>query len=293
MTATKIATIKSALNAGSVIPYLGSGVLALETANAAVPSSPEALVQRLVAKASVPHKIRNNLTAAAQFIENFKHRKTLVGLMNEAFSVPAQPTDLHRYLASLKSLPMVVDVWYDNAMSSALGNSHGDERVATWGQIQGQSQSEHFGQWTQAYSAVGTPVDDAVIDHWQTLLYKPQGAVVPDKNYLVSDTDFVEVLTEIDIQTPIPAAVQQRRSGRHFLFLGCRFANQLERTLARQIMKRSSAKHWAVLPEALTKNEQRFLAEQNIQRIDMPLAEFVAALMREQASLPQQQVVNL
>jgi hypothetical protein len=86
------------------------------------------------------------------------------------------------------------------------------------------------------------------------------------------------VLTEIDIQTPIPAIVQQRRSGRSFLFLGCRFANQRERTFARQIIKRSSAKHWAVLPEPPTKNELRFLQEKNIQRIDMPLAEFVDAL---------------
>ena len=32
---------------------------------------------------------------------------------------------------------------------------------------------------------------------------------------------------EIDIQTPIPAIVQQRRKDRNFLFLGCRFAYQL------------------------------------------------------------------
>jgi hypothetical protein len=47
------------------------------------------------------------------------------------------------------------------------------------------------------------------------------------RNFLVSDSDYVEVLTEIDIQTPIPAVVQQRRTGRNFLFLGCRFSNQL------------------------------------------------------------------
>jgi hypothetical protein len=35
---------------------------------------------------AVPGKIKNRLTAAAQFIENFKHRKTLVKAMNEAFA---------------------------------------------------------------------------------------------------------------------------------------------------------------------------------------------------------------
>lgn len=56
------------------------------------------------------------------------------------------------------------------------------------------------------------------------------------------------------------------------------FSNQLERTFARQIMKRSSDKHWAILPGDLTRNEARFLTEQNIQRIDMPLEAFVAAI---------------
>ena len=114
---------------------------------------------------------------------------------------------------------------------------------------------------------------------WSTLLYQPLGSVTPAANYLVSDTDFVEVLTEIDIQTPIPEPVQNIRTGGHFLFLGCRFAHQLDRLFARQIMKRSSDRHWAVLPAEPTRNEARFLEQQNIERIDMPLAEFVEAFM--------------
>jgi SIR2-like domain len=94
----------------------------------------------------------------------------------------------------------------------------------------------------------------------------------------VSDSDYVEVLTEIDIQTPIPQVVQQLRTERSFLFLGCRFRNQLERSFARQIMKRSSDKHWVVLEHEPTRNEARFLAEQNIETIRMPLAEFAGQL---------------
>jgi hypothetical protein len=52
-------------------------------------------------------------------------------------------------------------------------------------------------------------------------------------------------------------------------------------------MKRSSDKHWAVLPGELTRNEARFLAEQNIQRIDMPLEEFVAVLTGSSSDVEQ------
>jgi hypothetical protein len=71
--------------------------------------------------------------------------------------------------------------------------------------------------------------------------------------------------------------VQEIRDGRHFLFLGCRFSTQLERLFARQIMKRSSDKHWAVLPDEPTRNEAHFLEELNVKRIPMSLADFVPA----------------
>jgi hypothetical protein len=266
--------IIAALDRGSAVPYLGPGLLELvgpaETGTA-LPASADDLVGRLTAKASVPHKIRKNLTGAAQFIENFRHRRTVKAAMTGAFRSTVPPAPLHRYLASLPALPLMVHTWYDDLPQKALASR------SNWGAVQGISQAEHFGTWVHYFNSQGVQVEPGTA-HWDTLLYQPIGSVSPAENYLVSDSDYVEVLTEIDIQTPIPEAVQRLRTGRHFLFLGCRFANQLDRLFARQIMKRSSAKHWAVLPLEPTRNELRFLAEQNIERIDMPLASFADAL---------------
>jgi len=261
--------IRDALARGALIPYLGPGMLDLVPGGVPVPASPEQLVAQLTAKTAVPHKIRTRLTAAAQYIENFKHRKSLVALMNQAYAPGAPPAPLHRQFAALP-LPLVVDAWYDDAMQTALAGRR------DWGQVQGLSQAEHFGSWFGFYGADGTLIPDELAAGWTTLLYKPLGGVAPAGNFLVSDSDYVEVLTEIDIQTPIPPAVQSLRGGRHFLFLGCRFNDQLQRTFARQIMKRSSDRHWAVLPGEPTRNEARFLAEQNIARLDLSLAEFAA-----------------
>lgn len=265
---TTLDDIAATLAAGRLIPYLGPAMLGL-CPDYAVPGTPEALAARLTAKASVPHKIRNSLTRSAQFIENFKHRKTLVKLMNEAYAAPAAHSPLHAALAAL-DLPLIVDTWYDDAMSHALAGRE------DWGQLQGLCQAEHFGQWTGGYDAAGRWIENRPLPHWRTILYKPLGGHAPAANYLVSDTDFVEVLTEIDIQTPIPATVQDLRAGRSFLFLGCRFNDQLSRSFARQIMKRSSDRHWAVLSEAPTRMEARFLAEQDITRIEVPLDVFAA-----------------
>lgn len=270
--------IRAGLVNGRVIPYIGPGVLSLEESAPGIPASPETLVGKLTAKASVPHKIRNNLTAAAQFIENFKHRKTVVAAMTEAFSPPKPPTALHRYLANLPQLPLWVHAWYDDLPQRAL-----TEQGRSWGVVQGVSQSEHLGQWVHYFDADGSRRENLIAESteapWPTLLYQPLGSVAPAANYLVSDSDYVEVLTEIDIQTPIPRTVQQLRTGRGFLFLGCRFSTQLERIFARQIIKRSSDRHWAVLPEEPTRNELRFLEQCHIERIETPLKEWVDALI--------------
>lgn len=291
MSAELIDEIRAAFAEGLTIPYLGPGVLALAGEACTVPASPDALVARLTEKASVPHKIRNNLTAAAQFIENFKHRNTVKAAMTEAFTNAMQPTAFHRYLAEMPNLPLMVHAWYDDLPGKALA-----ARTEPWGIAQGISQSEHFGNWVHYYESDATllpnpPESNFSVDscapamapgeakRWKTLLYEPLGSIAPAQNYLVSDTDFVEVLTEIDIQTPIPEPVRDIRKGRHFLFLGCRFGKQLDRLWARQVSKRSSDFHWVVLPGELTKNERRFLEEKNIKRIDMPLEDFADALM--------------
>jgi len=261
--------LTAGLAEGRLAPYLGPGLLTL-CDGAVPPADPLALAAALTAQVTVPGKIRNRLTAAAQFTENFKHRSTLVKAMNGIYAAAPEPSPLHRWLAALPA-PLIVDTWYDDTMRHALAGR------SDWAEIQGLSQSEHFGQWTGRYDAAGQPLGDGSAAP-VTWLYKPWGGHAPAGNFLVSDTDFVEVLTEIDIQTPIPDVVQQRRSELGFVFLGLRFNDQLPRAFARQILKRSGGPHHAVLPDEPTRMETRFLEEMGITRIAMPLAAAAAAL---------------
>lgn len=262
--------ILAGLEAGQIVPYLGPGIWAAAATPPAHPADPLQLVAKLTERVTVSHKLRKNLTGAAQYIENFKHRKTLSGLMNTAFAGKGRPAELHEFIASLHKLPLIVDTWYDDAMQQALAKN------PDWGQVQGVSQAEHEGEWVRYYTATDGPADAETAKKWQTLLYRPLGSSSPAQNYIVSDSDYVEILTEIDIQTPIPETVQQRRAGRNFLFLGCRFNQQLDRIFARQILKRSSDKHWAIIGDGSTRNEERFLKEMNISRLDMPLSEAIS-----------------
>jgi hypothetical protein len=252
------------LRTGSAIPYLGTGVT--ELAKPAVPMNPEALAAFLGSKVALPRRAKGNAWAAAQHIESTKHRATVTALMSEAFATPVEPTPLHLHLAKLQ-LPLIVDSWYDGAMRTAFAGRSG------WGEIQGITRAG-IGEdrWYRFYDAAGHEVDRALAKGWGTILYKPHGSIAPAKNFLITDADYVEVLTEIDIQTPIPDEVKARRTGRSFLFLGCRFNDQLLRTYARQVSKRSAESHYAVVePDTLSKNELRFLVNQGLTPLAIPL----------------------
>lgn len=270
----QLAPLAAEVAAGRLIPYLGAEVLALGPVESPVPTGARALSHLLSSRSAVPGRIRNNLWHTAQYIETFKHRVTVDRLMAEIFKPIPEPNHLHRWLASLPGLPLIVDTWYDGAMRAAMAG-RGD-----WGSIQGASKARrnHDVAWVRAFDAAAKECDESAAAGWTTVLYKPHGAAQPDGDVLASDSDYVEVLTEIDLQTPIPDAVKAWRRGRGFLFLGCRFYDQILRTFARCIIRRSGGPHYAVVPDDLTPNERKFLANEGITPIVLPLAEAALAL---------------
>ena len=257
------------VTAGRLIPYLGPGVAALAPGGG--PSAPQGLCAMIEAEVRAPKRARGNLWAVAQYVEGRRFRATLEAIVRRAFAAPGGANPLLDWLA-VQGCPLIVDAWYDGAMVAAL-------KGRDWGLVQGISRSGEWAEiWHRSYGADGTERPEGADPRWRTLLYKPHGYAAPGHSFLVSDADYVEVLTEIDIQTPIPDQVQARRQGRGFLFLGCRFDDQTLRTFARQIAKRSGGGHVAVIDGPLTRMEARFMQELGITRLDLPLTDVVARL---------------
>jgi hypothetical protein len=268
----ELAGLRAEVVAGRLIPYLGPDLLTLD-GEPPVPAGARALAHRLGAQVAVPGRFRDNLWHAAQYIESHRHRLTLDRLLADAFAAPVPAGALQRWLAGLE-LPLVVDTWYDGALTTAFCGRAG------WGQVQGASKARRcdHAPWTRAFGADGAECDPAAAAAWQTVVYKPHGAAWPKGDLLASDSDYVEVLTELDIQTPIPDEVKRRRRGRGFLLLGCRFYDQVLRNFARCLIKHSGGPRFAVVPDDLTRNEIRFLAAEGIRPLALPLAEAVALL---------------
>lgn len=262
----RLDTALAGVAAGTVIPYLGPGVAALGTGS--FPAAPGTLCARIEAEVRVPKRAQGNLWSAAQYVESRKFRATLDDIVQRAFAGDAGTNPIASWVAAQRP-PLVVDAWYDGALIEAYRAQGG----AGWGWVQGVSRNGEWSLiWTKSYAPDGTERLEGPDPAWSSLIYKPHGLARKGWSFLLSDSDYVEVLTEIDIQSPIPDEVIHRRTGRGFLYLGCRFDDQMLRTFARQIAKRSGGPQSAVIEGKLTRMESRFLDETGIRRIDLPLA---------------------
>lgn len=273
-TLRKITAIGAEIVSGRIIPYLGPGHLSASAAAPAVPVTETALALELAKRVPVGARIKGNVWATAQFIEQRRHRKTLVAMMTEIFKPAIEPGPLQKWFARQK-LPLIVDTWYDASVATAFRNAGRSD----FGEVQGVTRAlENRDVWVKYYAADGREADPSVSATWRTIIYKPHGSVAPASNFLVADSDYVEVLSEIDIQTPIPALIQELRRGRGFLFLGCRFDDQMLRTYARQIMKRSGGQSYAIVSGEPTRMELKFFAEAGIEPLFAPIANAITAL---------------
>ena len=261
--------VREGLSSRTLAPYLGPATSSTTSEPGGAPASYDQLAEFFGKKVALPKRARGNPWASAQYIESAKLRATVTRLMSEAFARPVLPGGLQRYLAGLQ-LPLIIDTWYDGALRAALS-----ER-SDWAEIQGISRAGiGESRWYRAYASDGRELSLESARSQPTLLYKPHGSVVPAQNFLISDADYVEVLTEIDIQTPIPELVRERREKLGFVYLGCRFHDQLLRNYARQIAKRSSGPRFAVVDprQGMTNNEQRLFEELEVRVLVCPWAD--------------------
>jgi hypothetical protein len=271
-----VADLGRRIAAGQLVPFLGPDVLTLTAEPWPVPTGARELSQRLSKRVAVPGRIRNNMWHTAQYIETFRHRMTLDKLMLEIFKPVPEPSLLHRWLAGRTQLPLIIDTWYDGTMAQALADIRSD-----WALMQGTSKARRTGDapWYRAYAPDGTELAYDEAAKAGTILYKPHGAAQPAGDVLASDADYVEVLTDIDIQTPIPDTVKLRRADMGFVFIGCRFYDQILRTFARCLTKHSKGPRYAIVPvDELSPNEKKFMENENITPISMPLAQAAEVL---------------
>jgi hypothetical protein len=120
-------------------------------------------------------------------------------------------------------------------------------------------------------------VDQDDVDVSLPVLFKPLGTPLPESNYIASDADFVDYITELMGGFAIPGFVKRMRPGRRYLLLGMRLTRDTERMVFSDIMfGAGQPSGWALIPNA-TDKEKRFLEKLNLEWVPADVADFLAA----------------
>ncbi len=267
-------TILAGLATGTVVPYLGPGALAgvVERGSGRpIPADSESLILALNNGQPMAPKLMYEFPRAAMHVELKKGRSTLVKFLDRTYrDTDWTASPLHDWLARL-DLPQVIDANRDTLLQRAWADRPhtlvtGVARIAgtAW-------RFKLYESSAGKYRPI--PPEEAKPD--LPVLFKPVGTPLPESNYIASDADFVDYITELMGGFAIPEFIKQRRPGKQYLLLGLRLTRDTERMLLSDLTYGHGG-GWALIPEPTAK-ERRFLDRIGFQCLECGTEDLLAA----------------
>ncbi|MEL6978383.1 MAG: SIR2 family protein [Pseudomonadota bacterium] len=262
--------------AGALVPYLGAGALfdVADPAGAPMPADSDSLILAMNGGRPMAPKLMYEFPRAAMNIELKKGRSSVTRFLTELYSRPDWSVGaIHRWIAEIAP-PYVIDVNRD----ATLQRLYADRPHIL---IQGVSRiggTEFRFKIFQSDGASYREVAQEEADTSLPILFKPCGCPQPEPNYVASDADFVDYITELMGGFAIPSFVKAARKGRRYLFIGLPMTRDTERmVLSDMVYAAAEPAGYALLPEP-TEKEERFCARQGIEILRVGAADLAAAL---------------
>jgi hypothetical protein len=268
--------ILAGLMDGSVVPYLGAGALAgvVDTQSGRpMPADSDSLILAMNNGQPMAPKLMYEFPRAAMHLELKKGRsalkRSLDGIYRDtSWSAPT----LHAWLAR-QNFPYIVDTNRDTSLQKEYANTP-HTLIVGLSRIAGTDyRFKIFHHDGTAYREI----DQEDVDIGLPVLFKPLGTPLPESNYIASDADFVDYLTELMGGFAIPGFVKRMRQGRRYLLLGVRLNRDTERMLLSDIMfGAGQPSGWALIPNPTAK-ERRFVEKLKLELVPADVADFLAA----------------
>lgn len=261
------AEIIEGIRSGSVVPYLGPGVLngVVETdTGTPIPADSDSLILAMTGGQPMAPRLMYEFPRAAMHMENKKGRKFLdTFLENTYLRKKWKESEFHQWLSNLNS-PYIVDTNRDIQLQTFY-QQRPHTLIVGVARIAAHPYRFDVYQWENGEYKV---IEAEAMDMSLPILFKPLGSPVPKPNFIASDADFVDYITELMGGFAIPSPLKTHRKQKHYLFLGMRFTRDTERMVMSDITyDAESQTGWAFIPDA-TEKEKRYLSKRGVQIIN-------------------------
>ncbi|MER2538452.1 MAG: SIR2 family protein [Azonexus sp.] len=262
------------LKDGSIVPYLGAGVLA-DVTNVAtgepIPADSDSLIIAMNGGKPMAPKLMYEFARAAMNIELKRGRSAVTKFLTRTYGETVWTRGaVHDWLKAI-SPHYVIDVNRDTQLQDSYADVPHNLIVGI-ARIGGTDFRYKLYLWDGiAYQKSG------LINPALPILFKPMGTPKPEANYIASDADYVDFITELMGGFSIPPEVKELRKGKQYLFMGLRLNRDTERMVMSDMIYSAAEPAGWVLINNPTDKERRFCKKQKLELIEADVFDLIGA----------------
>ncbi len=273
---SKLNEILTGLYENRVVPYLGPGVLADAThadTGAPIPADSNSLILAMNEGRPMAPKLMYEFPRAAMNLELKRGRSFVERFLDKIYGQTRwSRASFHDWLASWKPA-YIIDINRDSQLQdSYAGGEHllirGLARVAG---ADYRFTLHHYegGQYR--------PITQEEADPSLPILFKPMGSPLPSPQFIASDADYVDYITELMGGFAIPSFLKEYRKEKQYLLIGLPLNRDSERMVMADIVYGAKEPKGWVLNKSPTDKEKRYCEKMGLEILDLGVDDLLAA----------------
>jgi hypothetical protein len=266
-------TLLAGLADGTIVPYLGCGILddvvALDAAgqptDKKIPADSDSLIIAMNGGKPMAPKLMYEFPRAAMNIELKRGRSTVNRFLTDTYGKTAwSRAKVHDWIKSIRP-GYVVDINRDTQLQDSYADVPHTLIVGV-ARIGGTQYRFKIFEWD---GSTYREITQEEAKPELPLLFKPMGTPRPEVNFIASDADYVDYITELMGGFAIPSFLKQKREGLRYLLMGLRLNRDTERMVMSDIIYSAAPNPtgWVLLPEPNDK-ERRFCKKIGLEIIE-------------------------
>lgn len=278
MSSTVFSEILSGLYDNKVVPYLGPGALFDATnkqTGAPMPADSNSLILAMNNGVPMAPKLMYEFPRAAMNQELKRGRNFLGQFLTKLYGETEYTrAAVHDWLAEWRPF-YVVDINRDTQLQDSYAD---EEHTLVVGVARITASQFRF----KIYHYDGSDyfeIPQEEIHPCFPILFKPLGTPKPEANYIASDADYVDYITELMGGFAIPNFLKEYRKDKQYLFIGMPLNRDSERMVMSDIIYGAAEKKGWVLNKNPTNKEIRFCKKIGLEILDADVGDLLAAVL--------------
>ena len=258
-----------------MVPFIGMGVFKHTRCEdgTQIPYDSDSMILALNGGRAMSPRLMYEYSRAAMSLEQRKGRPYIENMTNHIFTskpyaIPSVYTWLKQFMPHY-----VVDLNMDDSLLKIYEEV--DHFLVTGVSRIMAGYDRFLVYMYHSHSKNYTRVDKELLNPMLPILFKPLGCVIPEKNFIVSDADFVDWLTEAMGGYALPPYLKTYKKDKSYLFLGIDFDRDTYRMVVNETTLGLKEGFLVNDKEVTSKKEEKFLASHKIEKLKTSLESFI------------------